>query len=169
VGGTSEPDETSGAGKTGEAGDEVEKLLARAGYDEDETLLTRRQAEVLVMREQGHTQAEIAQRIETTRENVTGIEARARENVDKARETVRFVERLSAPVQVEISTDTDLYDVPELVYEACDEKGIKIPQNGPELMKIISDGAGAAVDGRQIRTPLLVSVTSNGAVQIRPT
>lgn len=156
-------------GETHETGDEVAGLLARTGFDEDETLLTSRQAEVLVMREQGHTQAEIAERIETTRENVTGIEARARENIDKARETVRFVERLSAPVQVEVSTETDLYDVPELVYEACDENGIKIPQNGPELMKMISDAAGAAVDGRQIRTPLLVSVTSEGAVQIRLT
>lgn len=145
---------------------DAEAFLDRVGFDAERTLLTRRQAEVLVLREWGFTQATVAEHLGTTRENVTGIEARARENVDNARETVAFSEALSAPIQVEIPADTDLYDAPDLVFAACDDAGVKVGHNAPELMKVISDAAGSAVDGRQIRTSLFVTVTSDGAVRV---
>lgn len=142
-------------------------LLRETGFDTKRTVLTRRQAEVLVLRERGYKQAAIADHFGTTRANVTGIEARARENVDKARATVEFAEVLSAPVRVELPAGTDLYDAPDLVFDACDGAGVKVGRNAPELMKSISDAAGSAVDGRQIRTSLLVKVTSDGSVRIR--
>lgn len=146
---------------------DVEAFLRSVGFDTERTLLTRRQAEVLVMREYGFKQAAIADHIETTRENVTGIEARARENIEKARETVEFAEVLSAPIRVEIPADTDLYDAPDLVFDACDEAGVKVGHNAPELMKLVSDAAGSAVEGRQVRTSLFVNVTSDGTVRVR--
>lgn len=145
---------------------DVAALLEEVGFDEERTLLTRRQAEVLVMREHGLKQADIADRLGTTRENITGIENRARENVEKARETVDFAEFLSAPVRVSIPAETDLYDAPDLVFEACDEAGITVTHNAPELMKQISDAAGSAVEGRQVRASLSVTVTSDGTVRV---
>lgn len=144
----------------------VATLLDEVGFDEDQTLLTRRQAEILVLRERGHRQADIAAALDTTRENVTGIERRARENVEKARATVEFSDYLSAPVRVEVPAGTDLYDAPDLVFEACDDADITVTHNAPELMKLISDGAGGAVEGRQIRRPISVSVTSDGTVRV---
>lgn len=129
---------------------DVEAVLQRAGFDAERTFLTRRQAAVLVMRE-----------------NVTGLEARARDNVEKARETVAFAEALSTPVRVEIPAGTDLYDAPDLVFDACDEANIKVDYNAPELMKLVTDRAGSAVDGREVLTPVFVSVTSDGSVRTR--
>lgn len=145
---------------------DVDTFLRKVGFDQERSLLTRRQAAVFVMRESGFTQATIAEHIGTTRENVSGIEARARENVEKARETVEFVAAVSAPIRVEIPTDTDLYDAPTLVFDACDEAGVKVGHNAPELMKLISDAAGSAVDGRAVKTTLVVTVTSDGTVQV---
>lgn len=144
----------------------VTTLLAESGFDESQTLLTRRQAEVLVLREDGYRQADIADALDTTRENVTGIERRARENVEKARKTVAFADYLSAPVRVEIPAGTDLYDVPDLVFEACDDADITVVHNAPELMKLVSDSAGSAIDGRQVRRQLAVRVTSDGTVRV---
>jgi hypothetical protein len=146
---------------------DVGALLDRAGFDPDTNVLTRRQAEVLLLRERNVRQSTIADHIGTSRANVSSIEASARANVEKARETVAFAEALSAPVTVEVGVGTDLYDVPKLVYDACDESGVKVNYTAPDLMKIVSDAAGDAVQGREVRESILVGVTSDGNVRVR--
>lgn len=146
---------------------DVEGILDRAGFDAEASVLTRRQAEVLALRERDVAQAAIADRLGTSRANVSSVEASARENVRKARETVAFAEALSAPVRVEVEAGTDLYDVPSRVYDACDEVGLKVAHAAPELMTHVSDEAGDAVAGREIREDLLVGVTTAGEVTVR--
>jgi hypothetical protein len=146
---------------------DVDALLDRAGFDAEASVLTRRQAEVLVLREHGVRQADIADHLGTSRANVSSIEASARKNVEKARETVAFSDALSAPVRIEVEPGTDLYDVPKFVYDACDEAGVKVSHTAPDLMKIVSDAAGDAIQGREVKEELLVGVTSEGGVQVR--
>jgi hypothetical protein len=146
---------------------DADEILERVGFDPDESVLTRRQAEVLAFRERGVRQAAIAERLGTSRANVASVESSARTNVEKARETIAFVEALSAPVRVTVPEGTDLYDVPKLVYDACDEAGVKVTRTAPDLMKLVSDEAGSAVRGREVRESLLVGVTSEGTVRVR--
>jgi Tfx family DNA-binding protein len=146
---------------------DVNAILEQAGFAPDESVLTRRQAEVLALRERDVRQSDIAEYLGTSRANVSSIEASARSNVEKARETVAFAEALTAPVRVEVPQGTDLYDVPKQVYDACDTAGVKVNHTAPDLMKIVSDAAGNAIRGREVRTPLLVGVTSEGAVRVR--
>jgi len=146
---------------------DVDAVLARAGFDESGSVLTRRQAEVLALRERGFAQSAIADVLGTSRANISKVESAARENVERARETVAFADALSAPVQVEFDVETDLYDVPEKVYDACDEASVKVPYSAPELMRRVSESAGDAVAGREVKTPILVSVTRDGAVRVR--
>jgi hypothetical protein len=165
-------DDPSGDGNdAADAGGDVEvdvdALLGRAGFDADRSVLTRRQAEVLALRERGLRQSDIADRLGTSRANVASVEASARANVEKARETVAFAATLEAPVRVEVPAGTDLYEVPTRVYDACDEAGVKVNHTAPDLMKLVSDAAGEAVRGREVREPLLVGVTAEGAVRVR--
>ncbi len=146
---------------------DVTEILQQAGFAPDESVLTQRQAEVLALRERGVRQSDIAEFLGTSRANVSSIEASARDNVEKARETVAFAEALTAPVRVEVPEGTDLYDVPKRVYDACDAAGVKVNHTAPDLMKIVSDAAGDAIRGREVRVPLLVGVTSEGAVRVR--
>ena len=161
---TEPPEET---GESPQRALDPDALLADSDLDPEGTFLTERQAEVLVLRERGLTQAAIVDRLGTTRENVSGLESRARDNIEKARNTVEFAELLLAPIQVELPAGTDLYEAPDRVFEACDDADIKVTQNAPELMKSISDAAGSAIEGRQVKTSVLVSVTSNGRVRVR--
>ena len=85
------------AGDSDEADLDPEELLSQAGFDADESVLTRRQAEVLALRERGVRQSVIADRLGTSRANVSSVEASARENVAKARETVSFAEARAGP------------------------------------------------------------------------
>ncbi|WP_137289270.1 Tfx family DNA-binding protein [Natronorubrum halophilum] len=147
--------------------DEVEELLAEIGFEPETSVLTYRQAQVLTLRERDVSQADIAESLGTSRANVSSVESSARENLEKARETVAFAEALRAPVRVRVPAGTDLYDVPQLVYEACDEKGVKVDHTAPDLMKVVSDAAGRAVSGREVAMPLIVGVTSDGMVRVR--
>lgn len=166
-------DEGHNGGKdpSGEGGRDIDVggFLAETGFVADESVLTRRQAEVLILREHGYKQSAIADQLGTSRANVSSIEASARENVEKARETLRFAERISPPVRVEIPPDTDIYTAPEMVFEACDDVGVKVGHNAPELMQIISEAAGDRVTDRRIQTHLLVNVTTDGTVWVRET
>ncbi|AZH24688.1 Tfx family DNA-binding protein [Haloplanus aerogenes] len=146
---------------------DADALLERAGFDPEKSVLTRRQAEVLALRERNVRQSTIADLLGTSRANVSSIESSARDNVAKARETVAFAEALTAPVRVEVDEETDLYNVPKLVYDACDAAGVKVNHTAPDLMKLVSDEAGEAVQGREIQAPLLVGVTTDGTVRVR--
>ncbi|WP_263018418.1 Tfx family DNA-binding protein [Natronobiforma cellulositropha] len=147
--------------------EETDELLAEIGFDPDRSVLTYRQAQVLALRERERSQADIAAALGTSRANVSSVEASARENVRKARETVSFADALQAPVQVRIDPGADLYDVPGRIYEACDEAGVKVTHTAPNLMKVISDAAGEAVSGRQIVDGFVVGVTPEGEVRVR--
>jgi HTH-type transcriptional regulator, fmd operon transcriptional regulator len=147
--------------------DDVAKVLDEIGFEADSSVLTYRQAQVLALRERDVSQAAIADALGTSRANVSSIETSARENVAKARETVAFAEALQAPVRVRVPEGIDLYDVPQLVYEACDEAGVKVDHTAPDLMKVVSDAAGDAIAGRQVASPLTVSVTAEGVVRVR--
>lgn len=147
--------------------DEVDAFLDEFGFDPDESVLTRRQAQVLALRERGRSQAAIADALGTSRANVSSIEGSARTNVAKARETVAFAEALRAPVRVRVPAGTDLYDVPQRVYDACDAEGVKVDHTAPDLMKVVNDAAGDAVRGRRVADPLVVGVTTEGTVRVR--
>lgn len=146
---------------------DADEMLDRVGFDEETNVLTRRQAEVLSLRERDVPQAEIAESLGTSRANVSSVESSARENVAKARETVAFADALTAPVQLTIEAGEDLYDVPNRVYSACDDADVKVSRTAPELMKLIGDAAGDAVRGRAVQRDITVSVTNEGRVTVR--
>jgi len=146
---------------------DADELLEEAGFDAETNVLTRRQAEVLALREQDISQADIAEELGTSRANVSSVESSARENISKARETIAFADALTAPVRLTIDGGTDLYDVPNRVYSACDDADVKVTRTAPELMKLISDAAGSAVRGRAVQRDITVTVTNDGTVLVR--
>lgn len=146
---------------------DVDTFLDSVDFDPEKSLLTRRQGKVLVLRNRGLKQATIANQLGTSRANVSGIEKSARENIERARETIAFATVLEAPVRVDVPASTDLYEVPDLVFDACDEADLKVPHNAPDLMKLVSDAADDVIDGREIRQALSVSVTTEGDIEVR--
>jgi len=146
---------------------DADEMLDRVEFDAETNVLTRRQAEVLALRERDVPQADIAEELGTSRANVSSVESSARENVAKARETVDFADALTAPVRLTIEAGEDLYEVPNRVYSACDDADVKVSRTAPELMKLVGDAAGDAVQGRAVQRDITVTVTSDGRVTVR--
>jgi len=145
---------------------DVDEILEQSRFDPADSVLTRRQAEVYVLRERGYKQADVATILGTSRANVASVEASARENVRKARNTVAFADVLAAPIRVEIDPGTDLYDVPRRVFSTCDDAGVEVNYTAPELMERVNENADGAVEGRQVVRPIAIGVTAEGDVSV---
>lgn len=148
--------------------EDVDELLARAGFDPERSVLTRRQAQVLALRERDVSQSAIAERLGTSRANVAGIEASARENVRKARGTVDLVDALRAPVRLTVEPGTDVYEIPGQIYRAADEAGVKVNLSAVGVIERLTESARSALESRQLIRPVRVTVSADGDVRIRP-
>ncbi len=146
---------------------DVDGLLREIGFDPEECVLTRRQAEVLALRERDVSQRAIAERLGTSRANVSSIESSARRNVRRAERTVDVAEALAAPVRVSIEAGTDLFDVPEAIYSACDEIGTKVPQTSAALVRQIRDEVPACIGEHTVHQPITIGVGSDGSVTVQ--
>ncbi|RLG55442.1 MAG: transcriptional regulator, partial [Candidatus Hydrothermarchaeota archaeon] len=72
-----------------------------------ESFLTEKQIKVLELRAKGYTQEQIAKILGTSRVNVTILEKKAKENVEKARKTIELFESLT-PIKVTIKKDANI-------------------------------------------------------------
>ena len=147
--------------------DETVELLRDVGFDPERNVLTQRQAEVLALREQNYSQREIADQLGTSRANISSVESSARQNVENARETVALAESLAAPVRLRIEPETDIYTIPPLVYEACDETRTKVAHSSAEIVRMIRETVPLAIADDQTTLPIVLSVGTDGQVTIR--
>lgn len=146
--------------------EDVAELLERAGFDPEHCVLTRRQAEVLALRERDVSQREIAATLGTSRANISSIEASARRNVRKARETVEVADALRPPLRIAIDDGTDLYAIPDLIYDACDEADTKVAHASAEIVQLVREGAGPAVADQTVVEPFRIRVAPDGSIAV---
>ncbi|MDI6896712.1 Tfx family DNA-binding protein [Methanocella conradii] len=130
------------------------------------SFLTKRQVMVLRLRQAGMTQEEIARRIKTTRANVSLIEKRARENIDRSRETLKEWESIVSPVRVTIKKGTDVIKVPEVVFAEADKSGIHVKSNSLDLITRIKKEKGSIISNRTLTEDMEIDITDAGEVSI---
>lgn len=136
--------------------------------DSSETFLTTRQREVLELRHQGLTQPDIADRIGTSVANVSAIEKRARENIDRACRTIDLANDLRVDHWIEVTEGAHLREMVETVYEAGDEVGVKVPYSDPELSTYLHVRLWDLLEGRRLTGRLWIGLTPNGDVVTYP-
>ena len=121
---------------------------------------------VLRMRQSGLTQEEIARRIKTTRANVSLIEKRARENIDRSRETLKEWESIVSPVRVAVKKGTDVIKIPELVFAEADKQGIHVKSNSLDLITRLKKEKGEIISNRTLDEDMEIDITDSGEVNI---
>ncbi len=127
--------------------------------------LTPRQMEVLKLRAQGYSQEEIAKLLGTSRENITIIEKRAREKVEKARVTIKVFESLK-PIEVTIPSSLNLFSAPQVIFQAADRHGIKVRYNSTTVVGILRRKAGDKIVGNSIVEPIKIKILRSGEIVI---
>ncbi|WP_290596758.1 MULTISPECIES: Tfx family DNA-binding protein [unclassified Archaeoglobus] len=132
----------------------------------NDTFLTERQLEVYVRRLKGETLEKIARDLGTTKSNICAIEKSAKRNVERAYNTIKLLESLMYETVVEIHPETDIYDVPGVIYKKGDEMGIKISMSGPVLLKYLVDNCGGKLRGRKVVGKMRIAISRDGSVVI---
>lgn len=132
----------------------------------NKSFLTKRQILVLRMRQAGLTQEEIARRIKTTRANISLIEKRARENIDRSMETIKEWNSISSPVKITVKAGTDVMKIPDMVFAEADKASIHVKTDSLDLITRVKKEKGNAISNRIVTKDFEVDITDNGEVTI---
>lgn len=135
--------------------------------DINKTHLTKRQLEVLVMRNRGLSISKIASELGTTRSNVGALIKKAKRNIEKSRNTLRLIKTLDWPLKVKFSAGTNIYRACEDVFQTADQKKIKISHNYSDLVRKITETLGKEhLRRRRASRSFTVMVSPAGEVEV---
>ena len=98
------------------------------------SFLTKRQLAVLQMRHQGLSQQDVADRLGTTRSNISILEKRAHQNIARAQRTVQQWMMIRAPISLFVKGGTDVFDIPRMIFAAADEMGIRLHVTSMDIL-----------------------------------
>ena len=126
--------------------------------------LTDRQKEILRYRRAGYTQQQIADIVNTTKANVSLIEKAANENIQRAYETLEFMNTLDASYLHTLAKGNDLIEEAKLVLEKGIAQGLPIKYELLELCNKVRDKVPDSVRGRLLRADIQVYIRDDGEI-----
>lgn len=128
--------------------------------------LTERQIQVLRLRRRGMSQEEVAEILGTTRANVSILERRAMQNIDRALATLKQWMMIQAPVAVTIHEGTDLFAIPGVIFREADERGLKLPVNSIDILAGLKAIAPHLTRRRLTERSFDIYVTADGKIYV---
>jgi len=105
------------------------------------SFLTEQQIKILRLRAKGLKQSEIAELLGTSRANISILERRALEKIEKARNTLLIWEQINSKVSVDVRAGDDIFTVPERLFRKADELGVKVPYSTAEIIAFLVEHA----------------------------
>ena len=137
---------------------------SNSGDEHLSSFLTERQISVLQMRLGGLSQQQAADRLGTTRSNVSILEKRARQNIARAEKTLEQWMMLRAPISIKALAGTDVFDLPRMIFAAADEKGIKLPVTSLDIIDQLRRRSPRPFKTRALEMDAEIYVTEEGEV-----
>jgi Tfx family DNA-binding protein len=105
------------------------------------SFLTEQQIRILRLRARGLKQSEIAEMLGTSRANISILERRALEKIEKARNTLLIWEQINSKISVEVRKGEDIFTVPERLFRKADELNLKVPYSTAEIIAFLVEHA----------------------------
>ena len=134
------------------------------GHD---SLLTDRQLEVLKLRQQGYSQAEVAERFGTTRSNISILEKRAHDNIERAKRTLQQWMMIRAPISLKVREGKDVFDIPKMIFEAADKKPLQLPTTSLDIIVQLRRKAPQLFRRRAVMKDVEIFITEEGEILIQ--
>lgn len=131
-----------------------------------DSFLTKRQIEVLQMRLSGRSQQEIAEKLGTTRSNISILEKRAYQNIARAERTLQQWLMLRAPISLQAKAGTDVFDLPREIFAAADEKNMRLPITSLDIVVQLRRKAPRLFRKRALSRDARIFVTEEGEVLV---
>jgi HTH-type transcriptional regulator, fmd operon transcriptional regulator len=131
-----------------------------------DSFLTERQIKALKMRLSGLSQQEVALRLGTTRSNISILEKRAHQNIDRAARTLQQWMMLRAPISFHARAGTDVFELPKGIFAEADKKGIHLPITSLDIVVQLRRRAPRLFKKRALEKDALIFVTEEGEVLV---
>ena len=131
------------------------------------TLLTQRQWQVMRLRATGLTQAQVAKRLHTTRENISIVEHRAHENLKAAKATLAALEQLSESKEVIIPSGTSIFEATSMILLRADVLGIKMKMNADSILAALRSKCRGRIRGHHLTAVVKIRISEDGSVTIK--
>ena len=133
------------------------------------TTLTPRQWEVIRYRAKGLTQAKIAEKLDSSRENVNEIEHRARLKINAAKATLAALQELHATGEVLIPSGTSVFEAVAMIILRADTLGIRLKISADDVLVNIRSRWSAKIRGHRLTSAAKVEIAADGSVSIKKT
>jgi hypothetical protein len=133
------------------------------------TSLTDRQWEVIRMRAAGLTQAEVAQKLKTTRENISIIEHRAHDKITAAKATLEALQELETTREVLLPSGTSIFEAVSLIVLRGDILGIKLKQSADSLLALLRSRCRSKIRGHHLVAVVKAEISDEGEVSFKIT
>jgi HTH-type transcriptional regulator, fmd operon transcriptional regulator len=131
-----------------------------------DSFLTERQIEVLKMRLCGLSQQEVADKLGTTRSNISILETRAHLNIARAERTMQQWIMMRAPISLKARAGTDVFDLPKMIFAAADEKEMLLPITSLDIIVQLRRKAPRLFKKRALEKDARIFVTKEGEVLV---
>jgi len=131
------------------------------------TTLTKRQWRVVRLRSTGLTQAQVAKKLRTTRENVTILERRANDNLRAAKATVAAMERLSGSRELVIPSRVSVFEATSMILRRADMLRIKVKMNADAILATLRARHKGRIRGHHLVRAIRVRIESDGSLKVR--
>lgn len=130
------------------------------------SFLTKRQLAVLQMRHQGLSQQDVADRLGTTRSNISILEKRAHKNIARAQRTVQQWMMIRAPISLFVKEGTDVFDIPRMIFAAADEMGIRLHVTSMDILVQLRRNAPRLFHKRVLGRDVRIYMKENGETMV---
>jgi Tfx family DNA-binding protein len=114
----------------------------------------------------GLTQAEVAKRLRTTRENVTILEHRAHQNVKAARATLAALEQLPKSNEMIIPSGTSIFEATSMILRRGDVLRVKLRRNADSLLAQLRSKCKGRIRGHHLTSTIGLGIQKDGNVII---
>jgi Tfx family DNA-binding protein len=131
-----------------------------------DSFLTERQIEVLQMRLAGLSQQEIAEKMGTTRSNISILEKRAHQNISRAERTLQQWMALRAPIFLLARAGTDVFELPKEIFAVADKKHMRLPITSLDIVVQLRRKAPRLFRKRALEKDARIFVTEQGEVLV---
>jgi len=122
---------------------------------------------VMRLRSTGLTQAQVAKRLRTTRENVTILEHRAHENLMAARATLTAIEELSGSKELVIPSGVSIFEATSMILRRADLLRIKVKMNADSILALLRAKRKGRIRGHHLIVSIRVKIEPDGSLKIK--
>jgi hypothetical protein len=122
---------------------------------------------VVKLRSTGLTQAQVAKKLRTTRENVTILERRAHENVKAAKATLAAMEGLSGSRELVIPSGVSVFEATSMVLRRADVLRTKVKMNADAILATLRARHKGRIRGHHLIVAIKVKIEPDGSIKMR--